>query len=181
MAIVKHEIGSAAVSGAGHSPLAVQSFSTRGIGKMTGTPNVIQFDGADDLQTRDYRPPGAILVIGKVDCLRGLLNSIYPGEADLFVSDFVQWTVKGPCVHYVTDQLPFIGIAWTGVDLYFSIVISGLTSKRGREHLPPNWVVAPWNIPIIVIRIHDHGQPHLMKIVEAFGLSSSLLRFAQCG
>src|SRR6266581_2022845 len=127
---------------------------------MTGTPDVIQIDRADDVRNGEDRTPPGALVVGKIDRLDGLLDSAQVGKADNLRACHVPGTAELPGVDYVTDHLTLVRIAWTGVNLDSPVLISGgAGTPKGRNvQLPPMRRVAAGNKPVVIIRVHKHGQ-----------------------
>src|SRR5216117_365849 len=147
---------------------------------MSRTPDVIQIDRADHVRNGEDRTPRGALVVGKIDRLDGVLDSAHDCSANYFRAGHVPGTAELPGVDYVTDHLPFVRIAWTGVNLDPSVLISGRagTSKGRNVQPPPMRRIAPRNIPVVIIRVHDHGQTQLLEIVVAVGLLRLFLCFA---
>src|SRR6266853_394032 len=100
---------------------------------MTGTPDVIQIDRADDVRNGEGRTPRGALVVGKIDRFDGLLDSAHARKTDKLRARHVPGTAELPGVHYVTDHLTLVRIAWTGVNLDSSVLVSGgAGSSKGR-------------------------------------------------
>src|SRR5882724_5336262 len=147
---------------------------------MTGTPDVIQIDRADNVRNGEDRTPRGALVVGKIDRLGGLLDSAHARKTDKFRACHVPGTAELPGVDYVTDHLTLVRIAWTGVNFNSSVLVSGgAGTPKGRNvQLPPIRVVAAGNTTVVIIRVQHHGQAHLLQIVVAVGLLRLFLGFA---
>src|SRR5438876_10400223 len=93
------------------------------------------------------------LVIGKIDRFDGLLDSAQECEANYFPACHVLGTAELPGVDYITDHLPFVRIAGTGVNLDSSVLVSrGAGTPKGRNVQPPPMrLVAAGNKPVIII------------------------------
>src|SRR6185369_12014178 len=96
-------------------------------------------------------------------------------QPDDFVADGVARTAELPGVDHVTDQLPFIRIAGTKVNLDFAVIVSHAASQSWREHLPPERVIAAREKSVVIFGIHEHAQAHLMEIAGAFGFLARIL------
>src|SRR5216117_620612 len=138
---------------------------------MSRTPDVIQIDRADHVRNGEDRTPRGALVVGKIDRLDGVLDSAHDCSANYFRAGHIPGSAELPGVDYVTDHLPFVRIAWTGVNLDSSVLVSSGagTSKGWNVQLPPMRRVAAGNLTVVIIRVHDHGQAHLLQIVVAVG------------
>src|SRR5436305_10595139 len=127
---------------------------------MTGTPDVIQINRADNIRNGEDRTPRGALVVGKIDRLDGLLDSTHVRKADELRACHVPGTAELPGVDYVADHLPFVRITWAGVNLDPSVLVPGRAgpSKGRNVQPPPMRRVAARNTSVVIIRVHDHGQ-----------------------
>src|SRR5216117_3048873 len=117
---------------------------------MSRTPDVIQIDRADNVRNGEDRTPRGALVIGKIDRFDGLLDSAQECEANYFPACHVLGTAELPGVDYITDHLPFVRIAGTGVNFDSCVLVPGGagTSKGRDEQLPPIRRIAARNSPV---------------------------------
>src|SRR6266700_2041404 len=116
---------------------------------MTGTPDIIQINRADNVGNGEGRTPRGALVVGKINRFDGLLGSAQECKANYFPARHVLGTAELPGIDYVTDHLPFVRIARTSVNLDSSVLVSVVagTSKRRNVQLPPMRLVDPRNKP----------------------------------
>src|SRR5438477_11961305 len=84
MAIEEHEVGTQPMPGCRYSAFAAQDAASRTVRQMTGTPDVIQIDRADDVRNGEDGTPRAALVVGKIDRFDGLLDPVHEGKANYF-------------------------------------------------------------------------------------------------
>src|SRR5437762_11771546 len=98
------------------SPFRVQSAPVRRVREVARTPNVIFEVRTDRPEVGDDRTPRTTFVVRKIDGIHGSLDARDFRNPDLLRANHVRGTVEPPRICDVTDQLPLIGIAWTGID-----------------------------------------------------------------
>src|SRR5688572_3680599 len=93
------------------------------IGQVTGGPHIIEVGAPDNVPCRENRPPGSVLIVGKVNRFAGLLKtSEFVGSVEC-ASRVVPQAGELPRVDDVTNHLPFIGISRAGVDLHSVVLV----------------------------------------------------------
>lgn len=127
---------------------------------MRGRPDIVQIvtDDSDDVCAREDRPPGAVFVIGEINCIDGHLDAADFLEAVKFEADIVLRRAELPGIDDVTHVLTAVGKAWTGVNADTAVLIAdGRFAAEPRDvNLPPVRIVAARD-NAIVISIHDRG------------------------
>ena len=90
---------------------------------MSGTPDVIQIERADNVRKGEDGTPRSALVVGEIDRLSGLLEPAHVPKPGKLRAGHVLGTAELPGVDHVTDHLPFVRITWTGVNLDPSVLV----------------------------------------------------------
>jgi hypothetical protein len=148
---------------------------------MTWRPDIIQVVVANNLGGGKNGTPRAVFIIGEIDGFSGLQDSGSFVNPIQLGAGHVSWTAELPRVDHVTNHLPLVGITRTGVNLDSSILVSDSAGapQAGNKNLPPKRLVTARNKLVVVVRVHHHGQAHLLEIVVATGLLRLLFGFAQ--
>ena len=180
MAVEVEQIRPAPMAGERHPSLGLQRDPIGRVRNVFRTPDIIQVvRAADGAQVGDDGPPGAKFVICQINRVCRTLKPVQLGNADLFPANHIKRAGKAPGVNHVADQLTLFGIAWAGVNPDFAGIVRCSTAEVRSEHLPPDRIVAPWDVTVVIIRIHQQGNAHLMQIAQTVCPFSRLLRPCQ--
>lgn len=153
------------------------------VGQVRWGPNVVQVISTNHGFGGENRSPGTVLVIRQIDRIGGCLSAGDFVCALEFAADHIARGGEIPGVDDVADQLAFVGVAHAGVNLDAAILIAhgAIASEVRIEDLPPEGIVAARERAVVFVRIHNHGETHLLEVIEAACFSGLFLCFAEGG